>query len=106
MHAVAVIKYNFKYVTEIMLTVGNTSYLKKNCWISFEGRDFGVYGISKFNLFIYLFVAFDLNKRWTGVENIMGQMIQLMMEQWYDFEACHLVAAKKRLFSFSKVPLV
>lgn len=36
----------------------------------------------------------------------MGQMIQLMMVQWYDFEACLLVAAKKKLFSFSKVPLV
>lgn len=45
--AVAVMKYNFKYVTEIKLIIHNTSYLKKNYQISFEGRDLGVYGISK-----------------------------------------------------------
>lgn len=66
--------------------------------------DLRVYEISTF--FPFFFLRFDLNKRWTGVENTMGQMIQLMMEQWCDFEACRLVAAKKRLFSFSKVPLV
>lgn len=66
-------------------------------------------GSQWFCLFLFVwfgFVGFDLNKRWTGLENITGQMIQPMMEQWYDFEACHLAAAKKRLFSFSKVPLV
>lgn len=65
-----------------------------------------IWDLNVVGVFLFCFVGFDLNKRWTGLENIMGQTIQPMMEQWYDFEACHLVAAKKRLFSFSKVPLV
>lgn len=54
-------------------------------------------------LFCWVFLGFKLNKRWTGLENTMGPMTQPMTEQWYDSGACHLAAAKKRLFSFSKV---
>lgn len=65
---------------------------------------------SSVGVFLFLFccgfLGFKLNKRWTGLENTMGPMIQPMTEQWYDSEASHLVAAKKRLFSFSKVPPV
>lgn len=48
-----VIKYNFKYVTEIKLIIRYASYLKKTHQTSFEGRDLGIYGISKFFLFFF-----------------------------------------------------
>lgn len=76
----------------------------------FLGRDLGTDGNSggfiSVLLGFFFSLGFKLNKRWTGVENTMGLMIQPMTEQWYDSEASHLGAVKKKLFSFSKVPPV
>ena len=55
LRAVDLIKYSFKYVREIKLVNRNTSCLKKNYQVSSEGRDLGVYGVSKFFLFFFFF---------------------------------------------------